>query len=128
LFHTDGITSADFAALHYRGVDPNVSLIMLGCCAQDADILGQIILRQRRHHAAGARTGNAQANGISDREHFSDPSVLDEVFLAVLGLHYNIGPESARLKAPWWIRLPEAVKRRGGQHMNDSRVEKSPLR
>jgi hypothetical protein len=38
LFHTDGITPADFAALHYRGVDPNVSLVMLGCCA-DADVL-----------------------------------------------------------------------------------------
>jgi hypothetical protein len=100
LFHTDGITSANFAALHYGGVDPNVSLVMLGCCAQDADVLGQIVLRQRRHHAAGARTSDAQANGISDREHFSDPSVLDEVLLAVLGLDHNIGPESRASKRP----------------------------
>ena len=71
LFHTNGITSADFAALHYRGVDPNVGLIMLGCCARGCRrSWGMIILRQRRHHAAGARTSNAQANGISDREHF----------------------------------------------------------
>ena len=56
---------------------------------------------------------------------FRSKAFLDEVFLAVLfGLHHNIGPEPARLKAPWRIRLAEAVKRRGGQHMNDGKRRK----
>src|SRR5271155_3038220 len=128
LLQTNGIPPADFAALDYRGINPNVSLVMLGYCAQNTDVPRQIILRERRHHAPGARTSNAQANGIPDREHFSDPSVLDEAFLAVLGLHNNIGPESTRLKAPLRIHLPEPIKRRRGQHMNGGGVEECSLR
>src|SRR5260370_37220281 len=85
-------------------------------------------LRERRHHAAGATTSDAQENGIADRQPFSDPSVLYEVFLAGLGLHHNIGSESVRLKAPLGIHVPEPVKRRRGQHMNDGGVEKCPFR
>src|SRR5438132_11512667 len=69
LFHSDGITTADFPTLQHRGVDPDVSPVVLGCCTQDTRILREIGLRERRHHAAGTGTSDAQADGISDREH-----------------------------------------------------------
>ena len=68
LLQPDGITTADLATLQHRGIDPNVSPVVLGCCTQDASIFREIALRERRHHAAGAGTSDAQANGIPDRE------------------------------------------------------------
>src|ERR1700733_4247030 len=127
LLQADGITAVDFAALYYRGIDPNVRLIMLSCGAEDADVLRKITLRQSRHHAAWARTSDAQANGISDREHFSDPSILYEVFLAVFGPHHNVGSESVRLETPLRIRISEPVKTRRGQHMDNGGVEECPF-
>src|SRR5262249_36021418 len=82
LLQPDGITTADLATLQHGGIDSNVSPIVLGCCAQDTCILREITLRKRRHHAAGAGTGDAQANGIVDREHSPDPSILHEIILA----------------------------------------------
>jgi hypothetical protein len=35
LIQSDGITATDLATLHYRGVDPNVSPVVLGRCTQD---------------------------------------------------------------------------------------------
>ncbi len=56
----DGITTADVATPPYRGVYADIDLVVLGCRAQDARILGQISLGQCCHHAAGAGAGDNQ--------------------------------------------------------------------
>ncbi|MDX6459879.1 MAG: hypothetical protein QOE55_3576, partial [Acidobacteriaceae bacterium] len=76
---SDGIATADLAALQHGGIDPNVSPVVLGRCAQDTCISREIALRQRSHHTAGAGTSDAQANGIPDREDLPDPGILHEV-------------------------------------------------
>jgi hypothetical protein len=49
LLQADGISEADFAALLYRGIDPDVRLVMLGCGAEDADVHRKVTLRESRH-------------------------------------------------------------------------------
>src|SRR5438128_1832377 len=83
LLQPDGITTAHSATPQHRGVDANVSPIVLGCPAQDTRILRQIALREGRHHAAGARTSDAQAEPHSRSRAFSLSRVLYEI---VLGL------------------------------------------
>jgi len=77
---------------------------------------------------ASSSHNGGKDNGIPDREHFSDPSILNEVSTAILGLHHDIGAESVRLEAPLWVQVPEPVKRRGSQQMNEGGVEERPLR
>ena len=67
LLQSDGITPANLASLQHRSIDTDISPIVFGCRAQDTYILGKITLRKRRHNAAGARTIDAQPDGISDR-------------------------------------------------------------
>jgi hypothetical protein len=65
----------------------------------------EITLRQRSHHAAGARTSDTQTNGITDCERVPDPCVLHEIFLSSRDLHNNIWTKSPHLETPLWIEL-----------------------
>ena len=95
-----GITAADLTTLQHRGVNPNVRTIVLGCCTQDTRILWEISLREPRHHAAGAGTSDAQANGIPDREHLPDPGILHEILRAVRSLHIGKALSGAFVDLP----------------------------
>ncbi len=106
LLQSDGITTADLATLQHRGIDPNVGPVVLGRSAQDTCIPREIALGERGHHAAAARSSDAQANGIPDREDLTDPGILDEVPLAVRGLDHDIWAKSPNLEASLWIQLP----------------------
>src|SRR5258707_10490889 len=118
LLQSDGITPADLATLQHGGIDPNVGPVVLGGCAQDTWIPREIALRKRGHHAAGAGTGDAEANGIADREGLPDPGVLHEVLLAICGVYHDIGAKPSGLEAPWWIQFAEPIECSGGQQMH----------
>ena len=60
LLQSDGITTADLAVLQHRGIDPHISSVVLGCCAQDTCVLREIALRECSHYASGTGTSNAQ--------------------------------------------------------------------
>jgi hypothetical protein len=68
LIQRDGITTTDLATLHYGGVDPNVSPVVLGCCMQDTGILWEVALRECCHDAARTEASDAETNGIPNRE------------------------------------------------------------
>jgi hypothetical protein len=106
LLQPDGIATADLAALQHGRIDPNVSPVVLGRCAQDTCISREIALGQRSHHAAGAAISDAQANGIPDREGLPDPGILYEVLLAARGLYHDIWAKPPNLEAPRWIQPP----------------------
>src|SRR5277367_3997179 len=101
---------------------------MLNRCAQDTCIPREIALGECGHHAAAARTGDAQANGIADREDLSDPAILHEGLLTVRSLYNDIWAKPPDLEAPRWIQLPQPIECSRGQQMHDGTVEKSPLR
>src|SRR5262249_44041358 len=123
-----GITAVDPANLQHRGVDPNISSVVLCCCSQDTYIFWEIGLRERRHHAAGARTGDAQANSIADRNRLPDPSILHKIFLAGIRLHDYVWTEPPNLEAPLWIKHSKPIDRGRGQQMHDGTIEKGTLR
>jgi hypothetical protein len=60
----------------------------------------EIALGERGHHAAVARTSNAQANGISDGEDLPDPGVLHDVLFVVRGLYHDIWAKSPHHRVP----------------------------
>src|SRR6266853_2697659 len=128
LLQTHGITTADLATLQYRGIDPNIGPVVLGRCAQDTRIPWKIALRERRHHAAGAGTNDAHANGIPEREGLPDPSVLHETLLAVSGLHYDVWAKSSDLEAPLRIQHSQSIEGRRCQKMDEGTVEKRTFR
>src|SRR6266576_2979213 len=114
------------AALQHRGINPNVSSIVLGCCAQDAIVLREIALRQRRHHAAGARPGDAQLH-IPDRERSPDPGILHEILFAVRGFYHDVGAKPPNLETPVWIQRAQAIECGCGQQMHHGTIEKRTL-
>ncbi len=61
------VAAADGASLDYLGIDPDIRVIVLRCCAQDPWILWQIALRQRDHDAARTRTTNPETQLVTDR-------------------------------------------------------------
>ena len=126
LLKHDRIASADVAALQDRGIDPNVSPVVLGCCAQNTCILWEIALSERRHHAAGARAGDTQANHIPDCEDSPYPSILHEILLAAWGLDHDIWAKASDLEASLWIQQLQPIKRGGCQEMHNGAVEKVP--
>ena len=79
LLQRDGITTSSLATLQRRSIHANISVVVLGCRTQDPRIFGEIALRERRHHAPGARASDAQANSISNRDDLPDPSILREL-------------------------------------------------
>ena len=97
----DGITTTNLAALQHRCVHSHVSAVMLGSRAEYPRVLGEISLGERCHHAARARTGDFQANGVPNCDHLSNPTILDESPFASRSLHHHIRSESPGLKAPW---------------------------
>lgn len=64
---------------------------MLGRCAQDPPIPGEIALRQGCHDAALAGTRDTQANALSDGERSPDPGILKEGLFTGIRLHHNDG-------------------------------------
>ena len=123
----DEITTANPATLQHRCIHAHVGAVMLGGRAEYPYILGEITLRERCHHAARARTGDFQANGFSNCDHLSDPSVLDEGPFAFGSLHHHVGSETPGLEAPLRIQFPQPVERSLSQQVDDGRVEKRPF-
>ena len=105
-----------------------MDMVVLGCRAQNLRVLRKIALSQRRHDAATAGTGDAQANLIPDGERLADPGILDEGSLAGRGRDHDVGPKSLHLETPLRIQLAKAVERRRGQQMNHGTVEEGSLR
>src|SRR5262245_11783722 len=126
--HSDGVTTADLPVLQHRGVDPNVCTVVLGCCTQDTRIPGEIALGKSGHHAAGARTGDAQANGISYSKDVPNPGILHKVLLAGCDLHHDVRAKPSDFETPLWIELPQPIERGCGQYMNQGTIEKGTLR
>jgi hypothetical protein len=99
LLQRDGITTANLATLQHRSIHANISVVVLGCRTQDPRIFGEIALRERRHHAPGARTSDAQANSISNRDDLPDPSILRELLLAIRSLYHNVRTKPSDFEA-----------------------------
>src|SRR5438067_12907330 len=90
LLEPDGVAAAYFATAQHGRVDSHVSAVVLDCGPQDARIVGEIALWKCRHHAAGAWAGDAQGDGIPDRECFPDPSIFREVLSAGRSLYDDV--------------------------------------
>ena len=84
----------------------------------DARIWRQVPLGQGRHDTAATRTGDAQANEISDGERVTNPSILDEVIFTRCGRYDDVWPEPRNLKTPLRIELAEPVERGRRQQMH----------
>ncbi len=112
------------AALYDRRVHTDMAVIVLNCRAQNPRIVGEISLRQRRHHAACAGFRNAQAHLVSDRHLVIDLSLLDKSLLPASRIHDDIGTEARRLKASLGIQLVKPVKTGRGHEMDNGAVEK----
>jgi hypothetical protein len=110
LLQPDGVTTADVATPQYRGVYADIDLVVLGCRAQDARILGQIPLSKRNHHAARTGTGDSQLHLVSDAHRPADPGILDEVLHAAGRFHDHIRPETTDLESALGIQLAKPVK------------------
>jgi hypothetical protein len=100
---------------------------MLGGCAEYPHILGEITLGERCHHAARTRTGDFHANGVTNSDHLSNPSILGKGTFAFGSLHHHIGSETPGLEAPLGIQFPQTVERSRSQHVDDGSVEKRPF-
>ncbi len=124
LLQPEGIATAYLSALQHRGINSNVSSVVLGCCAQDAIVLREIALRQRSHHAAGARPGDAQPH-IPDRERLPDPGILHEILVVIRGLYHDVWAKPPNLETPIWIQRAQAIERGCGQQMHHSTIEKT---
>jgi hypothetical protein len=120
----DGITTANPATLQHRCIHSHVGMVMLGGCAQYPHIFGEITLGERCHHAAWTSTGDFQANGFSNCDHLSDPSILSQGPFAFGSLHHHIGSKTPGLEAPLRIQFLQPVERSRSHHVDDGRVEK----
>src|SRR6266516_2149560 len=98
LFDPDRVSLPNSPAMKHGGIDTNIDLIVLGRCPQNTGIMGQVCLRQRRHHTAGARACDTEANLIADGERVANPCVLNEVLHAAGGLHDDVGTELKRVR------------------------------
>ena len=105
-----------------------MDLVVLGRSPQNTRITGQISLRQRRHHATGARACDTEANLIADGECMANPGVLNEALHAADGLHDDVWAKAAHLKSPWWIQFPQMVEGGRCQQMDGSTVEEGAHR
>src|SRR3989440_5792870 len=123
LFDPDRVSLPNSPALKHGGIDTHIDLIVLGRCPQNTGITGQVSLRQRRHHTAGARTCDTEANLIADGERVANPGVLNEVLYVAGGLHDDVWAKAAHLESPWWIQFPQPVKGGRCQQMDGSTVE-----
>jgi len=97
LFDPDRVSLPNSPALKHGGIDTNIDLIVPGRCPQNTGIMGQVCLRQRRHHTAGARACDTEANLIADGERVANPGVLNEVLHAAGGLHDDVWAKAAHL-------------------------------
>src|SRR5439155_8898050 len=68
LLNPDRIATADGTPLRDGSIHTDVDLVMLGGRAQDSRVFREIPLRESRHHATPARTGDVQAHRGPDRE------------------------------------------------------------
>ena len=99
LIQRDGITTPHLAPLHYGGVDPDRSSIVLGCRPQDAGVPWEVTLRQCCHHAARTGAGYAETNGIPYSEHVADPGILHKIPVVARGLDDKVWAEPPDLEA-----------------------------
>jgi len=123
------VTASDAPRLDDVGIDTRarqvsevteVEPVLIDKGAQDAGVVRQIGLGQGRHHAARARDGDAQHEFGSERQRAARPGVLDESRL-VGRVYDDVRPESLNGDLTFWIRVLEALERRG-RHDVDARV------
>src|SRR5205809_582768 len=62
LFDPHRVTAADRPPAQHGRIDADVDLVVLSCRPENARVSREITLRQRGHDAAGAGTGDVQAN------------------------------------------------------------------
>src|SRR5215813_8765289 len=74
----DRVAAADRPATEHRGVHADIDTVVLGRGPQNPGIFGQVPLRQRDHHAPGARLGDGQLDAVADSNGAADPVVLHE--------------------------------------------------
>ncbi len=111
----------DRTTFQHRCVNPNVSPVVPGRCAQNTRIIREITLREGRHHVARTGTRDAQANRIPDREYLADPGILHEIPFGGRGLHHDVRAKPSDLEPPLRIQFPQAIERGRGQQMHDGR-------
>ena len=104
LLQPNGIAATNSATPQYRGIDPNISPVVLRSTSQNTRVFRKIALRKCSHHAARAGAGDTQANTIPDRDGLPDPSILCEIPLRVCGLHYEIWAKPSNLEPPLRIK------------------------
>src|SRR6266511_2652829 len=103
----DGIGALNRAALDHVGIDAHIRVIVLRCGTQDAHILREVPLRQRSHDAARARTGDPQADVVSDRDRVTDPFVFHEALLIRPRRYDDVRPKPPNLEPPLRIELAQ---------------------
>src|SRR5260370_38053542 len=91
LLDPDRVSWPHRPASKHTGIDTHVDLVVPGRGAQNPGISGQVSLKQRRHHTAGARAGDRQAHCIADGERVANPGVLHEVLHTIGSLHDDVG-------------------------------------
>src|SRR5216683_8333839 len=112
---SDRVAAADASATEDRGVYADIHPIVLGSGPEDSRIFGQVVLRQRDHHAAGAGFSDGQPDVAADRHGMPDPVVLGETPLFRPGRYDDIGAESPSLETSLRVQRPEMIDRRGGK-------------
>src|SRR5437773_6254264 len=127
LLNPDRIATADGPPLHDGSIHTDVDLVMLGGRAQDSRVSRKIPLRESRHHATPARTGDVQAHRGPDRECAADPGILRKALLTGDELHHDVGTKPPGLEAALRIQLAQAIERGRGQEMDHRHVEERPL-
>ena len=98
----EAIAAFDCAGLEHFRIDPDVTLIVLNGGPQDPVVFGQIALREIRHHAAAARTGDGKLR-IADLDRLADPRLFDEAFRPVrrVDQHVTLGRKRRGSKRPF---------------------------
>src|SRR5205823_952209 len=81
-----------------EGAEAEVGVVGLGSGTQDAVVLRQVALRERRHDAPGAGAKDAQHHFVADRGGAVQPGVLGEAGLA-RRLDNDVRPEPSHLEA-----------------------------
>lgn len=118
----DRVAAADGSATEHRGVHADVHRIVLGGGPEDPRIFGQVVLRQRDHHAAGAGFGDGQPDVAADRHGVPDPVVLGETPLFRPGRYDDVGAETPGLETSLRVQRPQMIDGRGGLVAQPGRV------
>ena len=103
-----------------RSSDP----VVAGERAQDVAVLGQLLLSQRRHHAAWIGEGHAEPYGVADGELAADPIVLHEP--GFFGVNDDVHAEPALIEPALGLEFTQLLERGRRQDGHREQVEERP--